>query len=204
MRGPCCPSSAGPSDLDWSTSQLTTKERPVKKLLVILVILAFAVPCLAQTAQPPKPGPEVQKLAYTVGTWKVEGETKAGPFGPAGKFSGTDTCEWFAGGFHMVCRGEGTGPEGKTTDLVILAYDVEAKAYTYHYISSRGESGSSKGSLTGGTWTWLWDGKAVGKPAKYRLTEVEVSPTSSTFKLESAVAGGPWTVIEEGKSTKVK
>jgi len=178
------------------------------KTLLVIIAVALAVPCLAfgqpQTAQPPNPGPEVQKLAYTVGTWKVEGETKAGPFGPAGKFSGTDTCEWFAGGFHMVCRGEGTGPEGKTTDLVILAYDVEAKAYTYHYISSRGESGSSKGSLTGGTWTWLWDGKAVGKPAKYRLTEVEVSPTSSTFKLESSVAGGPWTVIEEGKSTKVK
>jgi hypothetical protein len=178
------------------------------KKLPVIVFLALAVPCLAfgqaQTPQPPKPGPEVQKLAYTVGTWKVEGEAKAGPFGPAGTFSGTETCEWFAGGFHVVCRSEGTGPAGKATELAILAYDVEAKAYTYHYISSRGESGSCKGALTGNTWTWLWDAKAAGKPAKYRLTEVEVSPTSSTFKLENSVAGGPWTVIEEGKATKVK
>jgi len=174
----------------------------MKKLLVIIIVLAFAVPCLAQTAQSPKPGPEVQKLGYYVGTWKSEGEAKAGP--SAGKWSGTMTCEWFAGGFHLMCRGEGTGPEGKTTSLAILAYDAEAKAYTYHAISSRGESGSSKGSLTGSTWTWLWEGKAAGKPAKYRLTEVEVSPTSSTAKLENSVAGGPWTVIEEGKSTKVK
>jgi hypothetical protein len=178
------------------------------KRLVLVVFLALAVPCLAfgqaQTAQPPKAGPEVQKLAYNVGTWKFEGEDKASPFGPGGKFSGTETCEWFAGGFHIVCRSEGTGPEGKTTELAILAYDAEAKAYTYHAISSRGESGSSKGSLTGSTWTWLWDGKAAGKPAKYRLTEVEVSPTSSTFKLENSVAGGPWTVIQDGKSTKVK
>ena len=179
----------------------------MRKLLVIIV-LALAVPCLAfgqaQTAQPPKPGPEVQKLAYSLGTWKTEGEAKASPFGPAGKFSGTDTCEWFAGGFHLVCRGEGTGPTGKMVSLSIFAYDVEAKAYTYYGISSVGESVSSKGSLAGNTWTWLADGKAAGKPAKFRYTEVQVSPTAYTFKFESSTAGGPWTVIEEGKATKVK
>jgi hypothetical protein len=176
----------------------------MKKLLVVVFVLAFAVPCLAQTAQPPKPGAEVQKLAYHVGTWKGEGEIKAGPFGPAGKFSGTDTCEWFAGGFHVVCRSEGTGPTGKHTELYIFGFDAEAKAYTYYGITSEGESGSSKGSLAGSTWTWLWDGKAAGKPAKYRITEVEVSPTSYTFKIEYSVAGGPWTVVMEGKSAKVK
>ena len=179
----------------------------MKKLLII-VFIALAVPCLAfgqaQTVQPPKPGPEVQKLAYYVGTWKTEGEIKAGPFGPAGKLSSTDTCEWFAGGFHIVCRGEGIGPSGKRTGLDILAYDAEAKAYTYCGISSFVENEGAKGSLTGNTWTWLWDGKAAGKAAKYRYTEVQVSPTSYTFKVEYSVAGGPWTVVEEGKATKVK
>jgi hypothetical protein len=176
----------------------------MKKLLVVVVVLAFAVPCLAQTAQPPKPGPEVQKLAYYVGTWRFEGEIKAGSFFPAGKYSVTGTCEWFAGGFHVVCRSEGTGPAGKRTELSILAYDAEAKTYTYYGISSLGENDSSQGSLTGNTWTYLWDGKAAGKPAKFRYTEVQVWPTAYTFKLENSVAGGPWTVIEEGKATKVK
>jgi hypothetical protein len=177
----------------------------MKKLLVLVVVLTFAVPCLAQTVQPPKPGPEAQKLAYYVGTWKTEGEVKAGsPLDPAGKFSSTDTCEWFAGGFHMVCRGEGTGPRGKRTSLDIMAYDVEAKVYTYYGISSRGETDSDKVTLTGNTWTTLWEGKAAGKPAKFRYTEVQTSPTAYTFKVEDSVAGGPWTVIEEGKATKVK
>jgi len=176
----------------------------MKKLLVIVVVLVFAVPCLAQTTQPPKPGPEVQKLAYSVGTWKTEGEVKAGSLLPAGKYFVTGTCEWFAGGFHMVCRSEGTGPAGKRTELSILAYDAEAKAYTYYGISSLGESVSSKGSLAGNTWTWLWEGKAAGKPARFRYTEVQVSPTSYTFKVENSVADGPWSVIEEGKATKVK
>jgi hypothetical protein len=178
----------------------------MKKLLII-VFIALAVPCLAfgqaQTAQPPKPGPEVQKLAYFLGTWKGEGEIKAGPLGPAAKLSGTTTCEWFAGGFHVVCRRESTG-EGKRTQLEILAYDAEAKAYTYYGINSFGESHSSKGSLAGNTWTWLRDGKVAGKPAKFRETEEQVSPTSQTFKIEYSVAGGPWTVVVEGKATKVR
>jgi len=175
------------------------------KRLLVIVVLALVVPCLAfAQATPPKPGPEVQKLAYYVGTWKSEGEAKASSFGPAGKFSGTDTCEWFAGGFHLMCRGEGTGPQGKMTDLGIFAYDAEAKTYTYHGISSLGESEDAKGSLTGDTWTWLAEGKVAGKPAKFRFTEVQVSPTSYTFKFENSVGGGPWTVIEEGKATKVK
>jgi hypothetical protein len=176
----------------------------MKKLPVAAVVLAFAVPCLAQTAQPPKPGPEVRKLAYYVGTWTFDGEIEAGPFFAAGKYTVTSTCEWFVGGFQIVCRSGGTGPAGERTELSILAYDAAAKTYTYHGISSFGENNSSKGSVTGNTWTFLWDSKAAGKPARFRYTEVHVSPTVYTFKLESAVAGGSWTVIEEGKATKVK
>jgi len=159
------------------------------------------VPCVAQ---PPKPGPEVQKLACYVGMWKFDGEIKAGLFFPSGKYSVTGSCDWFAGGFHVVCRSEGTGPAGTRTELSILAYDAEAKTYTYHGISSFGDSNSSKGSVVGNTWTYLWDSKAAGRLARFRYTEVHVSPTVYTFKLENAVAGGPWTVIEEGKATKIK
>jgi hypothetical protein len=173
---------------------------------LLIVLLALAIPSLAfGQAQPPKPGPEVQKLAYYVGTWKTEGEVKVGsPLNPAGKFSGTDTCEWFAGGFQIVCRGEDTGPLGKRATLDIAAYDAEAKVYIDYFISSFGENDSGKMTLTGNTWTALWDGKASGKPAKFRYTEVQESSTSYTFKVENSVAGGPWTVIEEGKSSKVK
>ena len=179
------------------------------KRLLVVTAFTLGVPCLAfvraQTAQPPKLGPEVQKLAYYVGTWKTEGEVKAGsPYGPAGKFSSTATCEWFTGGFHLVCRGEGTGPQGKMTDLAILAYDASAKVYTYYGINSRGETDNDKMTLTGNTWTATWEDKVAGKPGKGRYTEVQESPSSYTFKLEYSVAGGPWAVIEEGKATKVK
>src|SRR6476620_11866493 len=84
--------------------------------------------------------PEVQKLAYYLGTWKGEGEAKSGPFGPAGKLSSTTTCDWFAGGFHLVCRGEESGPTGKRTFVNIKNYEEKGKAYTEYGISSLGDS----------------------------------------------------------------
>jgi hypothetical protein len=151
-----------------------------------------------------KPGPEVQKLAYYLGTWRGEGEAKSGPFGPAGKLSSSTTCEWFAGGFHLVCRGEETGATGKRRFLNIRGYDEQAKAYTEYGISSFGESEYNVGgSIVGNKRTFVWDSDAGGKPAKFRYTEVQVSPTVYTYQAEVSIGGGPWLVIGEGKVTKV-
>lgn len=160
----------------------------------------------AQTDQtPPKPGPEVQNLGYYVGSWKGEGETKGGPFGPAGKLSSKMTCDWFTGGFQVVCRGEEMGPTGKREFLNLLSYDQERKTYTEYSISSLGESEYDRdGSFAGGKLTFLLDGDAGGKPAKFRYTETHVSPDSYTYQAEAAVGGAPWATMAEGKISKVK
>jgi hypothetical protein len=52
----------------------------MKRSVLIVLLLALAVPCLAcgqaQTAPPPKPGPEVQKLEAWVGDWTYTNEAK--------------------------------------------------------------------------------------------------------------------------------
>jgi len=159
------------------------------------------------TAEQSKPGLEVQRLAYYLGTWKGEGETKGGPFGPAGKLSSTITCDWFAGGFHLVCRGEERGPTGKRAFLNILAYDEKAKAYTEYGISSLGESEySTGGSIIGNKRTFVkdLDSGVEGKHTKLTYTELQVSPTLYTYQAEASINGGPSTVIAEGKITKVR
>jgi hypothetical protein len=179
------------------------------KAPISAVAFLWLAPCLAvgqaQTDQTPKPGPEVQKLGYYLGTWKGEGETKGGPFGPAGKLSSKMTCEWFTGGLQIVCRGEETGPTGKRAFLNILSYDQEKKAYTEYSISSFGESEYDQGgSIVGDKLTFLMDGDAGDKPAKFRYTEVHVSPDVYTYQAEASLSGGPWTMIAEGKITKAK
>jgi len=164
--------------------------------------LALAVPPADQT---PKPVPEVQKLGYYVGTWEGHGETKAGPFGEAGKLSSKMICDWFAGGFQIVGQGEETGPSGKRGFLNIKSYDEAAKAYTEYSISSFGESEYTKGgSLVGDKLTYLLDQDAGGKPARLRYTEARLSPVLMTYQAEISVDGQPWTVLAQGKIAKVK
>ncbi len=171
-------------------------------LLLIMVNIASGQ---TTTDQQPKPGPEVQKLGYYLGTWKGEGETKGGPFGPAGKLSSTTTCEWFAGGFHLVCRGEEKGPTGTRTFLNIKTFDEKAKAYTEYGISSLGESEyQTGGTIVGNKRSFVFDTDLGGKSTKLRYSEVQVSPTLFTYQAEASIDGGPWTVIAEGKVTKVK
>ena len=163
--------------------------------LLVIVVLLLAVSCLVsghpQTSLPPKPGPEVLRLGSFIGTWKTETETV--------------TWEWFTGGFSLIGHVENSGPEGKSSELRIITYDPDAKDYTQYRVTSMGPGGElSRMTVSGNTWLAQWDGTENGKPAKYRFSIVEVSPTSSTAKLEVSVAGGPWTVTFETKTVKIK
>lgn len=170
----------------------------------IAVVLALASSGVA--AQPPKPtpGPEHKRLAIFAGQWNFEGEAKESPLGPAGKFTGTETCEWFAGGFQLVCRSKGTGPKGPATGMSVMSYDPGRKAYTYYALSSLGDNIFVHGQVQGKVWTWSDESTIEGKTVKFVATITEETPTSNSFRLEVSVDGGPLTVIETGKSTKAK
>jgi hypothetical protein len=173
-------------------------------LLVILVVLVM--PCLAvgqaQTPPPPKPGPEVQRLGYFVGTWNYEGEFL---LDPKGKYGGTYTFEWFPGGLSVVVKGEGTGVRGPMNELHIWGYDATTKAYTW-YVVHRGGANPyvATWSLNGNAWTYERDATFEGKPTKRRYTVTEVSPTSFAYKVERSIDGGPWTQTTYLNATKVK
>lgn len=180
------------------------------KILTLLgfVLLAAQAPVAfgqGPTPAQPKPGREIGKLAYYLGSWRGEGEAKAGPFGAGGKLSSTTTCEWFDGGFHLVCRGEEHGPSGKRAFLNIRAHDEKTQAYTEYGISGLGETEyNTGGTIAGNKKTFAFDVNIDGKPTKLRYVEVQVSPTLFTYEAAASTDAGPWTVIAEGKVTKVR
>ena len=175
----------------------------VAALVFIGYLAAFA-----QTTPPPapKPGPEHQKLAYFVGNWTTEGEAKPGPFGPGGKVTGKDTCEWFEGHFAVICRSEGKGPTGPMKGIGILSYSPEEKVYTYYGTESSGMAMGSvaKGTVQGDTWTYTSEDMMGGQKMKMRATIKQVSPTVQTFLLEMQGPDGKWVPMMESKGTKVK
>jgi hypothetical protein len=178
----------------------------MRKVAAIVVAVALgAAVVAAQATKPtkPTPGPEHKRIGYFAGQWSFQGEAKDSPLGPGGKLSGTETCEWFAGGFQLVCRTKGTGPKGPGTGMSVMGYDPARKAYTYYAVSSHGDNIFVRGQVQDKVWTWSDEAVIEGKKVKIVATLTEDSPTMSSFKLEASVEGGPLMVIEQGKSTKV-
>jgi hypothetical protein len=152
----------------------------------------------------PKAGPEQQKLAYFIGTWKSAGDIKENPMMPAGKMTSTDSCDWFHGGFFVVCHSTGTSPMGASHGLFILGYSNEKQAYTYYGIDSLGFAGMSQGKIEGGTWAYTSEEKMGEKTVHGRYTMNELSPTSYTFKYETSEDGQKWSLVMEGQATKAE
>ena len=172
---------------------------------VAAMLLSASSIAVAEPNAVPKPGKEVQELAYYVGSWEGHGETKAGPFGAAGKLSSHMSCKWFDGRFQIICEGEETGPSGTRKFLNVIAYDEETKAYTEYSISNLGESEYDKGgSLVANKLTYLVDHTSGGKSAKFRYTETRVSPALMTYAAQVSIDGAPWAPLAEGEIKKVK
>src|SRR5262245_37670224 len=121
--------------------------------------------CIAQApASPPAPSPEQKQLQRFVGTWTGKGDMKPGPFGPGGVMNWTETCDWFTGGYSVVCKSDGKGPMGAVKGLSIVGYSSEEKVYTYYGVDSTGFSDMSKGTLKGNVWSFESHGTMGGQP----------------------------------------
>jgi uncharacterized protein DUF1579 len=169
--------------------------------MVSAASLQFAA---AQAQEAPKPGPEHARLGYFVGNWSAEGELKPGPMGPGGKFTSSDTCEWFEGKYSVICRSEGKMPMGPSKSIGILGYNTEEKVYTYYGIDNSNMTMASvpKGTLRGDTWTYTDEGMMGGKKVKSRVVIKELSPTSYTFRMDMQGSDGKWMPVMESKNTK--
>jgi hypothetical protein len=169
---------------------------------VAAFVVNGAATAFAQAPPSPKPGAEQKVLEYYVGKWTGQAELKPGPFGPGGKLTSADTCEWFAGGFHVICRGEGSGVMGNMKTIGIISYNAGDKAYNFYAIDSLGSAELSTGTKTGDTWTFTSDSVFGGMSFKSKYTIVESSPTSYTFKWEMSQDGTKWATVVEGTAKK--
>jgi hypothetical protein len=156
----------------------------------------------AVSPQMPRPGPELKRLRYFIGTWSISGEMKSSPFGPAGRFSGTQRNDWGLDG-SLTSNWDEQRPGGSNNGQAVYGYDPYGRTYTYHSVDASGEKEDSVGSVDGLTWTWLSSYMfADGSAAKGRFTIKEESAMTYSFKFEMAPANGAWTIVTEGKASK--
>jgi Protein of unknown function (DUF1579) len=170
-----------------------------------VLVFSLVSAALAQApAGPPQPGPEHQKLAYFAGTWSSEGEMKASEMGPTGKFTFTETCEWFAGNFALICHSDGKIGEGTVKGLSVMSYDMAQKNYIYFETNSFGENVVSHGKVEGDTWTWENQSTINGKLMRTRFTLKQLSADSASYTFEMGTGDQPLQLIMEGKQTRQK
>jgi hypothetical protein len=146
----------------------------------------------------PKHGAEHEKLAYFLGKWVYEEDVKPTAYSHSGKYVYTESCEWFAGEFAIVCHSY--NQNGTPKGLSIMGYDLREKTYTYFGTQSNGESGFQRGTIDGDVWTWTDDSKITHG----RFTEKTVNSDLATYTYEMARGSEPWTVVTEGKQTRQK
>lgn len=166
-------------------------------------LLLLTVSAWGQMA--PKPGAEVKKLDYFIGTWTTEGMVAQGPWGAGGKFSSTETSEWMPGDFFVVGHNDfkmppEIGGEGKATSF--MGYDTDENVYTFSEFNSQGRRELSKGTVTGDTWTWNSTQTYGGQEIKQKLTVKILTPASYSMKFEISIDGTNWMTFMEGKGTK--
>lgn len=174
-------------------------------LVMFAALAGFGAWCTFAQAPsaPPQPGPEQQKLSFFVGKWNSQGDLKQSSFGPGGKYSGIETCEWVANHFGVLCRTQGTLPAGPITGVSMIGYDAGEKTYVYSEINNFGEASISRGTVDGDTWTWTNDAKMFGKLMRQHFTMKVVSPDTATYQFEVAEADGPFNLVMEGKQTRI-
>ena len=168
----------------------------------MILCAAFGLAAAAQEATMPKPGPEHQALGFFAGKWSFEGEAKESPLGPAGKITFTETCEWFEGGFALVCRSEGMTPMGPSSSVAISSYDAGQKAYTYYAVEANMPPFMATGQREGKVWSYSTESEMGDMSVTTRVIITETSSTTYTFEMEVSTDGSTWTPVIEGTSTK--
>ncbi len=173
------------------------------KTILLSTLVLLVASASAQMA--PTPGPEVKKLDFFVGTWTSEGTIAQGPWGAGGKFTSTDTAEWMPGKFFVEGHADfkmppELGGDGKAVSY--LGYDTDENVYTYNEFSSQGRRETSKGTLSGDTWTWTSSQNYGGQEIKQKLTMKVQSPTSYSLKFDVSTDGTNWMPFMDAKVTK--
>lgn len=184
---------------------------------LILTLLACASVAGAQS-----PGPELQKLAYYIGTWHAQAEQHASMFGPAGKVTNTTQNEWMLNNHFYITHHEEHNPSGTFQMVNITGYDPTKKVYVEYDFDASGAVWRTEGTLTpanaevtahatgdatwapGDKWTWTSEFPAAGgKAIKSRGINTVTSANSYDFVWQISTNGGTdWQTIQSGTSTK--
>ena len=142
--------------------------------------------------EPAPPGPEHRRLDAFVGTWKTRGQQHESPFGPAAKFTATESYEWLAGGFFLVHRLNGHFGDSPAACIEVIGHDPARRAYALHTFYNNGTTNAWELREQSGTWTLTGEWDTPEGPVQVRCV--------SSFGHEGRSITGTWEYSNDGSS----
>lgn len=163
-----------------------------------LIVIAAA---LFTTGCAPSPSIEIassRPAAYAplqsfVGRWTVKGREAAF----------IETCDWYHGGFHIVCNSENRRTDGSLgRGMSLIGYSADEKVYTYLGIGSRGRNERQTAVYGDGVFEFTGTSRKDGKSIAPRIRMGPFTAREVPFTVETSTDGGPW--VHESTITYVR
>lgn len=152
----------------------------------------------------PKPGPEMAKLNFLIGSWTMTAEYLKSPMVPEGmKQTGWYKAQAGPGGFSVIADFEADGPLWKEIGHEILTWSPKKNAYSVYTVGN----GFPDAVVGAGH----WEGKDLVIESSFDMGDkvahmkaVYVNPTDTKVHMEeySQAKDGSWKLIWEGDATK--
>jgi hypothetical protein len=100
--------------------------------LLKAALMAAVLTAVVATAQEmPKPGPEMDRVKFLIGTWTLNGEYPKSSMVPqGGKSTGWYKGQLGPGGFSVIADFESDGPLGKEIGHQVFTWDPKQSVYT--------------------------------------------------------------------------
>ena len=181
----------------WPIEAHSTDLMPSPFLAALCLVIAAAPSGLVQNQAA---SPELTKLSRYLGTWTYEGEDKTAP--EHRRVACKTVRQWIAGGSFVESHRACSTPHGNVTQLEVFGYDFGERRYMYWGFNGRFVSTYVTSAVDGATISWT----GIGWNRGNRCTEsFAKDAASSDDKCETSVdGGGSWTIVAQGKSTKLK
>jgi hypothetical protein len=168
----------------------------MRTLTALIGTLGVAIPSFAATPA------GLDRIAAYAGTWKTEVQHLDTPYGKAGHevHSLRNDC-WRASRYY-ACE---QFLDGDSKALVVFTYDAKSDTYTsYPLPADGGAAGSGKLLIKDDVWTFPWTDSDKGKTVYFHVLNTWSSPDSVEFRQEYSTDNQHWTLMAQGRETRVK
>lgn len=154
--------------------------------------------------QAAKSSPEVDRLRFLVGDWKIDAVyPKSDLFPNGGEEHGTYSCHPGPGGFSMVAEFKADGLEGHIEGLDVTTWDPQEKAYRmYTFGNVFPGAYETRGDWDGDNFVLTGDFAVGDTKITFKQSTHQDSPDTITLQEWFSQAGGQMQLMQTTKATR--